>query len=74
MKLTTYPNASGVFLELLAIRIMGYIQIPQFLMSFSLDSSYFLKKAQNAARCATVRHTTAMYMYKSDNNIFSYFR
>ena len=49
MKLTTYPDASGVFLGLLAIRIMSHIQIPQFLMSFSLDSSYFLKKAQNAA-------------------------
>ena len=71
MKLTTYPDASGVFLELLAIRIMSYIQIPQFLMSFSLDSSYFLKKAQNAARCAT--NNSHVYK-KSDNIIFSYFR
>ena len=71
MKLTTYPDASGVFLQLLAIRIMSYIQIPQILMSFSLDSSYFLKKAQNAARCAT---NNIQHVYKSDNNIFSYFR
>ena len=71
MKLTTYPDASSVLLELLAIRIMSYIQIPQFLMSFSLDSSYFLKKAQNAARCAT--NNSHVYK-KSDNNIFSYFR